>query len=235
MKQMEFPYGMEMMFKDKIPKLPHGNDGLIFTSREDRYTFGTDQKILKWKPPHENTIDFRLLLGAFPTLEDDDGEFEDWDAQPDMELHVSHGDRNYQFFAMLTLRPAEWEALKRLQQQIDGRIIECYRDPDLKGDVWRPKLDGGVPRFRDDKKDANHISTVNSVLESIQDAVTEEDLIAEAGKIRTAYKARIKARQEAEEQRAKQEAAERKARQEAEKARQEAEERNTDGPTYTDD
>ena len=190
MKKMELPYGMEMMFKDKIPNLPHGNDGLIFTSRDDPYTHGTDQKILKWKPPHENTIDFRLQLGPFPG---EDGENPDWDAMPPMGLLVNHGDRKdgYRWFADLTLRDEEWKALQALQQQIDGRIIECFRDPHIpERDVWRPKTDAGVPRFRDDKTAANHISTVESVLESIRDAVTEQDLIAEAHKIRTAYKKR---------------------------------------------
>lgn len=91
MKRMEFPYVAEMMFKEKIPNLPHGNDGLIFTCKDTPYEFGTDQHILKWKPPKENTIDFRLVLGEFPKLRDDEGEFEDWDACPDMELWVNHG------------------------------------------------------------------------------------------------------------------------------------------------
>ncbi|KAK5174617.1 Dcp1p-Dcp2p decapping enzyme complex alpha subunit [Saxophila tyrrhenica] len=262
MKEMEFPYGTEMMFRDKIPNLPHGNDGLIFTSREDKYTFGTDPKILKWKPPHENTIDFRLVLGAFPMERDEEGEYEDWDAMPDMELWVNHGDgqgKGYRFFDVLTVREAEWDALKKLGQQLDGRVIECYRDPDAdRGvDVWRPKLDDGVPRFRDDKKDANHISTVDSVLESIRDAVTEQDLKAEAHAIRTAYKERLKVRQEAEKRRVEEERRryeEEKRRAAEEAARREAaavngkheaqqngngvkdeEEEDDDGPVYSED
>jgi len=57
----------------------------------------------------------------------------------------------------------------------------------------------GTPRFRDDKREANHISTVTSVLESIEDAVTEEELIAHDAKIKAAYKER----QEMERQRRK--------------------------------
>lgn len=33
-KKPQMPYGTEMMFKQIIPKLPHGNDGLIFTCKE---------------------------------------------------------------------------------------------------------------------------------------------------------------------------------------------------------
>jgi len=240
MKRMEFPYGFEQMFRQTLPSLPHGNDGLIFTSREDPYTFGTDQKILKWKPPLENTIDFRLLLGAFPMLTDDEGAFEDWDAMPEMELHVNHGggQSGYRYFANLTLNDDEWEALKRSGKQIDGRVIECYGDPAMNGDVWRPKLDDGMPRFRDDTKDANHISTVESVLESIKGAVTEEDLIAESGNIRTPFKARQKAREDAEKRRVEEErrkVAEVPRRRESTSTATARAEDDDVGPVYTDE
>ena len=198
MKQMELPYGMEMMFRDRIPHLPHGNDGLIFTCKDTPYVAGTDTHILKWKPPQENTIDFRLLLGDFPWLEDEDGAYEDWDAKPTLELHVNHGggsERGYQFFAPLHITDQEWSNMKFMNQPLDGRVIECFRDPALK--QWRPKIEeNGMPRFRDDKKDANHVSVVESVVESIEDAVTEQDLIAAAAGIKTAFKARQKARDE---------------------------------------
>ncbi len=95
MKKMEFPYGVEMMFRDVMPNLPHGNDGLIFTCRVTPYRFGTDEKILKWKPPRENTVDFRLIVGPFPTTVDEVGEYEDWDALPALELFVNHGGECY--------------------------------------------------------------------------------------------------------------------------------------------
>lgn len=199
MKAMQLGYAMEMMFKDVIPKLPHGNDGLIFTCKSTAYVAGTDEHILKWKPPHENTIDFRLLLGEFPKREDEDGQYDDWDAKPEMELFVNgrEGAKGYESYADLKVTEQEWEAMKNLNQQLDGRIIECYMEASTGS--WRPKLESdGSPRFRDDKKDANHVSVVQSVMESIQDAVSEQDLIAAAASIRTATKKRLAVAQEEE-------------------------------------
>jgi mRNA guanylyltransferase len=42
-KDMQFGYGIEMMFKEIMPKLQHGNDGLIFTSLLGPYICGTDE------------------------------------------------------------------------------------------------------------------------------------------------------------------------------------------------
>ena len=91
------------------------------------------------------------------------------------ELLVFHGHKQYRPFQHnLTVTAQEWEMLKGLKQRLDGRIIECYRDTD---GSWRFKKDAdGTPRWRDDKSDANHVSTVESVLGSIEDAVTEQDL-----------------------------------------------------------
>lgn len=189
MKSMERPYAIDLMFNERIPSLPHGNDGLIFTCVNTSYVSGTDQHILKWKPPQENTIDFKLQLGDFPVLEDDDGPYPDYDALPELELLVCHDSKRDEYFAVLHLTSREWAAMKAMSQMFDGRIIECHRDPDTT--QWRPKLEpDGTPRFRDDKSQANHITTVQSVLQSIKDAVTEADLKGHAGTIRTEFKAR---------------------------------------------
>jgi mRNA guanylyltransferase len=238
LKRMEVPYAAEMMFRDILPKLPHGNDGLIFTCKSTPYVAGTDVHILKWKPPHENTIDFKLQLVAFPTDEDEDGVYEDWDAKPEIDLLVNHGDREgYQRFANLALTDDEWEAIKTMGEQIDGRIIECFRDPATGS--WRPKIEkDGTPRYRDDKKDANHISTVRSVIESIQDGVTEQDLIVNSSKIRDAWKKReaeAKIRREQEKRRAYEAEQNKRSQAEAQRQRQQViEQDEDDAPKYDD-
>ncbi|KAH6851918.1 hypothetical protein AA0118_g8404 [Alternaria tenuissima] len=179
-------YKLEDMFSNILPNLRHGNDGLIFTCVSTPYQFGTDRHILKWKPPHENTIDFKLRLGEFPLTDPQDGEdgpITDYDAMPSpIQLLVQHNSNHYEVFATLSLTPAEWETLKSLNQRLDGRIIECYR---TERGQWKYKAEAdGTPRWRDDKKDANHISTVNSVLASIEAPVTEMDLLANAENIK---------------------------------------------------
>jgi mRNA guanylyltransferase len=47
-KSMQFAYGIDMMFREILPRLAHGNDGLIFTSLGAEYICGTD--------PHMYTI-----------------------------------------------------------------------------------------------------------------------------------------------------------------------------------
>jgi len=48
------------IFSHLIPKLPHENDGIIFTKNKCPYYPGTCSEILKWKEKHLNTIDFTL-------------------------------------------------------------------------------------------------------------------------------------------------------------------------------
>ncbi|QKX59163.1 uncharacterized protein TRUGW13939_06295 [Talaromyces rugulosus] len=189
-KSTQVSYGIEMMFREIIPKVKkiHGNDGLIFTCRSTPYKIGTDEHILKWKPPAENTIDFRMRL-EFPLLEpdtDDEAEgvvepYYDYDAMPIFHLFVMYNNADYRLFGEMFITSPEWESLKALQIPLDDTIVECYQDDQTR---WR------YMRLRDDKKDANHISTVEKVLESIQDRVTEDDLIRAAPAIKTAWKKR---------------------------------------------
>ncbi|MCJ1286325.1 Dcp1p-Dcp2p decapping enzyme complex alpha subunit [Xylographa opegraphella] len=200
-KKMEFSYGIEMMFREILPGLPHGNDGLIFTCRNSPYKPGTDPHILKWKKETENSVDFVLNL-QFPKLDPDSEDerdgildpYPDYSVMPVFNLSVMVGGGVYQHYGSMYVEQSEWEHMKALNEPLDERIVECYQDHHNR---WR------FMRFRDDKKEGNYIDTVNSVIESIQDKISEKDLIAHAKKIRDEWKKR----QAADEAAAKQEAA----------------------------
>jgi mRNA guanylyltransferase len=193
-KAMQFAYGIEMMFKDVIRNLNHGNDGLIFTCLKSEYKPGTDPHILKWKDAEENTVDF-VWKFRFPTVEPDASEraegitapFVDYDAKPAVELLANHGGngggwpKSYHYYADMHLEDGEWEVLKSLGDPLDERVIEAYMDGQKR---WR------FYRFRDDKTDGNYIKVVDNVIDSIRDGVTKQDLLAAAKSIRDNWKAR---------------------------------------------
>lgn len=186
-KYMQLGYGIQMMYRDIIPKLHHGNDGLIFTSQAAPYTSGTDETLLKWKPADENSIDF-LLNVVFKRRPDGT---EDFDTKPDFELYAFHSDdprrppgEMYKFYAQMYVSDAEYEQMKVEGAKRGGlheRVVECHLD---KLGRWR------FMRIRDDKLHGNHISVVQKVLVSIRDGVSMEELIAESYHIRKAYKER---------------------------------------------
>ena len=186
-KQMELAYGIKKLFQEILPNLPHGNDGLIFTCRSTPYKFATDEHILKWKPENENSIDFVLSL-SWPML-DPDSEDEregrlspipDYSAMPTFDLLVLT-ENGYLKYGTMFVEPQEWEEMKALGQPLDDRVVECWQD---RQNRWR------YLRFRDDKKEANYITTVEKVIESIQDKVSESDLINIAPRIREEWKKR---------------------------------------------
>lgn len=173
--------------KDVIPTLPHGNDGLIFVSKRSPYTFGTDQHTFKWKAPNDNTVDF--LLNINETRADDDDRGTPGPDSLEFQLHVYLGGQIYQHFANLSLSDTEMDAMMGAAMAVNGSVLECYRDETT--GMWRPKLEpSGYPRIRSDKLHGNHVSVVSNILESIQDGVTEDDLIKQALKMKTAYKMR---------------------------------------------
>lgn len=186
-KPMDLAYGLAEVLQVKMPKLRHGCDGLIFTSLHAPYVTGTTPNILKWKPPQENTIDFKMQLCFPPDLDKDpSGDTPDWTTKPTFKLlqHV-HGDE-HEFYDWLDMEDEEWEEWKDKREQLDDRIVEC---------AWHPPSPEGkdvptwhITRIREDKETANHKTTVSRVMESIRDGVMEEELIGLVPEIRTAWK-----------------------------------------------
>ena len=190
-KDFKLSYGIDVMFREVLPNLPHGNDGLIFTCVNSPYHPGTDPHILKWKKAQENSIDFLLIL-EFPLVDPDSDDeamgktipHPDYSAQPTFHLSVGQNNNDYIPYGTMYADPKEWDAMMKSGQRCHDRIVECFQDEQHR---WR------FLRWRDDKDEPNHISTVESVIESIQDRIEERDLIAAAKSIRDAWKRRAAA------------------------------------------
>lgn len=187
-KYMQLSYGIEMMYREIIPKLHHGNDGLIFTSQKAHYTSGTDETLLKWKPAEENSVDFMLRIRFKFNAQ---GE-QDFDSMPDLGLFAFHGEdrrtheADYRFYADLFADERDWERLKEegtRHHGLEGLIVECNLDKESR---WR------FMRVRDDKQHGNHVTVIGKVLNSIRDGVTMDQLLANSYDMRKAYKERHK-------------------------------------------
>ncbi len=109
----------------------------------------------------------------------------DYETTPQVDLLANHGSGNYHFYDTLHLEDSEWEILKGLGDPLDDRVVEVYMDNQKR---WR------FYRFRDDKPDGNHISVVSSVIDSIRDGVTRDELENHSKVIRDNWKAREKVR-----------------------------------------
>ena len=184
-KHMELGYAIEKVFNEILPNLPHGNDGLIFTCRNSPYIPGTDEHILKWKSKSDNSVDFRMHLDI-PVVEpdsesDDEDPYPDYTAMPRINLTAFGGENEDVSYSTLNLTSDVWDKMKARDEPLDERIVECALD---EGGKWR------FLRFRDDKKESNHISVVRNVIQSIQDGITKDDLIRKQGQIRDAWKRR---------------------------------------------
>ncbi|KAF8809031.1 mRNA guanylyltransferase [Phlegmacium glaucopus] len=184
-KEINFSYHVEKVFNVDIPALQHGNDGLIYTCVSTPYTPGTDINILKWKPPSENSIDFKLVL-RFPPSKYNPTQ-PDFHAKPLFLLHVWCGGEGastkYEDYDDMYVKDEEWEELKMSGEQIDDRIVEVHWDPVLSR--WR------MMRFRDDKPNGNHITVVENIIQSIAEGVEKETLLERSTAIRTAWKSRL--------------------------------------------
>ncbi|KAJ3527211.1 hypothetical protein NM688_g8157 [Phlebia brevispora] len=187
-KDVKLSYHVDDVFEKDIPALLHGNDGLIYTCVNTPYVAGTDPNILKWKPPSENSIDFKLVLRFPPSPEQPTKP--DYFTKPIFELHVWCGGRNYDFWDVLVVTDDEWEryafsaslalcaqdeptllfgnSMKSSGEQFDDRIVEVHWDPQFEG--WR------MMRFRDDKPDGNHKNVVDNILVSIADGIEKEEV-----------------------------------------------------------
>lgn len=128
--------------------MSHELDGLIFQPVKDHYICGQAMDVLKWKPPHLNTIDFRLCI------------------QREGGIGIVPKPTGYLFVGGLEVPYATIKYTKQLKQY-DKKIIECR----LENGQWV------FLRERTDKSFPNSYNTAKSVMESIRNPVDKEGLL----------------------------------------------------------
>lgn len=170
LKQFYSMADLRFVFERVIPDLEHENDGIIFTPVAEPYVPGTCHTLLKWKPAHMNTVDFKLIT-VYRTRE------------PRYQLGAGRNGVTVPH-AWLDVTDEERQQLRGL----DGRIIECWYDHEwhttkyADGRDWSYSVTepGGwrYMRPREDKHTPNDEGVIAKVIRSIQDNVRQDELLA---------------------------------------------------------
>ncbi|XP_031494224.1 uncharacterized protein LOC116260211 isoform X1 [Nymphaea colorata] len=137
-----------------IPKLSHDADGLIFQGWDDPYVPRTHEGLLKWKYAHMNSVDFLFEVG--------EGDYH--------ALYLIDKGRNKQLEGAYVVFKGGEDPM-----EYSGKIIECSWNPDQM--CWE------YMRVRVDKTTPNAWNTYTKVRKSIEDNITQTDLLNEIDEI----------------------------------------------------
>lgn len=190
LKQMGKSYAVQQVLQVTVPQLGHESDGVVFTSVNRPYVSGTCDWMLKWKPARLNSIDFEVKREQFGGR---------W-----FYLLFTSSSGRLEFYDYYSVAP-ESEAVTEHQLDqwlsLGERVIaECVLNPEKETFVNSepPALPpntarkGGwaVIRRRTDKEGPNDSRVARSILQSIREAVTEEELFDAVPEIRRSWKER---------------------------------------------
>ncbi|KAH9385266.1 mRNA guanylyltransferase [Nematocida major] len=197
-KMMHKSYGLAEVYRKIIPTLEHENDGLIFTCVNYAYRPGTCPAYFKWKPPHLNSVDFRMRKSSLA-----DGLYAllvctnrtevvfDWYWKDPMLSDLEENVKKRKG-AEQTNHYGEIEDYDSL----DGKIGEfSYKRKEYTIDVSDYSLRLGrwsLLRIREDKKMPNGYKTVVSVVQSIRENLTFKEIEGNVEKIRQNWRNRDK-------------------------------------------
>eukprot|EP00866_Antonospora_locustae_P000957 jgi/Antlo1/957/1062 len=187
-KEMQKAYGLYCVYLGH-KKLKHDSDGLIFTPTTSPYRSGTAPKLLKWKPPHLNSVDFIVrkstecewLYKLFCLGHSKEYVFFDY--------YFSAEDENVQIPSADTNNKDVAESVN-----LDGKLGEFRFDKEKwVHDLCDLSLVKGGWEFikvRNDKDTPNAISVVINVVNSIQEDVSIDMLTSYIPEIRHRWKLR---------------------------------------------
>ena len=171
----------------KLSKWPYYLDGIIFTPMTQKYTNILSQqkkKIYKWKPPHDNTIDFYFKEELFNNksiniIDNSDPEKEINKLYKIGNLYVGNINNNVEepilFKEDENLHICKIELQDGLMKDIEGNIIqsdtviECYYDSEMGWIPLRTRYDKTYMVQQYKKKYGNFKIVAESNWKSIQD------------------------------------------------------------------
>lgn len=150
--------------------LCHDNDGYIFAPDFQPYFAGPCETLLKWKPPHLNSVDFQFqvvprgpISAVANLLVVRGSELVRFDGAPRSDIQVSN----------------DKESADRLRE-LNGKICECTWFAER--NCWK------FLKQRHDKTHPNAYGTAMKVFRSITDGISEEVLLAEIRRLAPAEK-----------------------------------------------
>jgi len=144
-------YTHKLFAKNFLGDCAHEVDGLVFQPDLKPYTAGRFDYLLKWKPPDQSSIDFKLLI----TKVSQAGCLPIWVGN----LYVLGLEVPFSSISPVT----------KTLKQYDKKIIECRYNMEKK--CWE------FMRERTDKSHPNAFATAKSVLQTIQFPIVKDELL----------------------------------------------------------
>lgn len=147
------------IFNKMVPKLPHENDGLIFTRNSVPYPVGATNNIIKWKPPEFNTIDFLIVNNPY---------WENEYGRRILDLYVTRYNKfnEQNDYILFDIMVVDEETFHEIGEELDIReagddiayknageserkkfIAECKFDPHLSNEVVNQVLEGYLDKI----------------------------------------------------------------------------------------
>ncbi len=180
-------YNIEYVI-NSIKTLKHDNDGLIFTPVEEPYKIQERSSILKWKPLSLLTLDFIISETPFKHFYKLSCHLDiEQSKNIDKKINVINKstkifvdyffDVNFKFDSKNTIGEFVWDS---------EREVVNLEDFSISKGGWK------FLKYRVDKPEPNNIKIVIDTVNSLSDAITQENLIKKQNHIRDSYQRRNK-------------------------------------------
>ena len=153
------------IFNKLVKKLPHENDGLIFTRNSKPYPVGATSNIIKWKPPDYNTVDFLIVNNV--QLEEEYG-------KTVLDLYVTRYNRQTEEtdYVLFDIMVVDDDKFKEIGEELD--IRELGDDiPYKNGDDSERKKIIAECKFDEHYSDSTLEKLLNNYLDHSDDTITQ--------------------------------------------------------------